>query len=440
MLCLESLQNHLELDSFEEYTPFSNFETRSAVKTLVLTHCYGRGKTKAEICVPRLPRGITLVAANALPSVELRSILPTKKRMGRGRARILSQHAANQAEQVKQFPTSTARHVSMGTPKESPFQHPFEHPTGSTDFGTTLFDDSDCYMSDEENQEEILLPSQRGMVSRPFLPPPKHTKSFDVKSKNDFPTLGGAPQNDVNTNTNNAATSVRTFPPLPPRLSKKVTNVDIIFEPMKDKKSKKKRKSENKNRSETRMVDTESQRMDIDSDGTMRDKYVICDAEGIPGKENVTVKPMLELSALREPLPVEADVNDMSGDKIDSKKTVVSDSCDVKHVKGLPLQHTDSWTIVGANVIQIEGVPKDGNTTELEEMVSAYGVVLESQKKTLSDGRGAMRFRYSDSDFCEWAVSCLHDSDCVFPVLIHLVLWFATLWNDGETDETRERG
>lgn len=77
------------------------------------------------------------------PSIELRSILPTKKRMGRGRARILSQHAANQAEQVKQFPTSTARNVSMGTPKESPFQHPFEHPTGSTDFGTTLFDDSD---------------------------------------------------------------------------------------------------------------------------------------------------------------------------------------------------------------------------------------------------------------------------------------------------------
>ncbi|XP_046569701.1 uncharacterized protein LOC124278013 isoform X2 [Haliotis rubra] len=417
MLSLERLQNHLELDSFEDCVPC--YETRSAVKALVLTHCYGRGKTKAEISIPRLPRGITLVAANALPSIDLTNILPTKKRAGRGRARILTQHAADQAEQLKRFPASTARPASIGTTGESLFQYPFGSSTCSSDSGTTLFDDSDCYMSDEENgnEEEILLPSQRGMVSRPFLPPPKHTKSFDVQSKNDFPTLGGTPHDDVNMNTNNAATSGRTFPPLPPRLSKKVTNVDIIFEPMKDRKSKKKRKSENKNRSETKKASANSQdtHKDIHTDSTMIDLDVICHAEEITNKENNSVKDILEVSAQMEPLPVEAVVKDSSGGEIDSKKTVTSDSCDVKNVKRVQLQHEESWTIVGANVIQIEGIPTDGNTTELEEMVSAYGVVLESEKKTLCDGRGAMRFRYSDSDFCEWAVSCLHDSDCVFP-------------------------
>ncbi|XP_067671362.1 uncharacterized protein [Haliotis asinina] len=417
MFTLERLQNHLELDSFETCAPCH--ETRSSVKALVLTNCYGRGKTKAEISIPRLPRGITLVPANVLPSIDLRNILPTKKRAGRGRARMLTQHAADQAEQLKRFPASTDRPLSIGSPGESPFQYPFGSSTCSSDSGTTLFDDSDCFMSDEENgnQEEILLPSQRGMVSRPFLPPPKHTKLFDVQSKNDFPSLGGTPHGNVNTNTNNTTTSGRTFPPLPPSLSKKVTNRDIVFEPMKDRKSKKKRKSENKNRSDTKKASANSQNnhTDIHTDSTMRDLDVICHTEKITNKETNSVKDILEVPAHMEPIHVEAVVKDSNGGKTDSKKTVTSDICDVTTMERPQLQYTDSWTIVGANVIQIEGIPKDGNTTELEEMVSAYGVVLESEKMTLSDGRGAMRFRYSDSDFCEWAVSCLHDSDCVFP-------------------------
>lgn len=72
------------------------------------------------------------------------------------------------------------------------------------------------------------------------------------------------------------------------------------------------------------------------------------------------------------------------------------------------------WTLAGENIIQCDGLPRKCDISVLEEIIASFGKIIDSQTIVVGNS-SSVRFKLGNSDSCEWAISCLHDSDCVYP-------------------------
>lgn len=78
------------------------------------------------------------------------------------------------------------------------------------------------------------------------------------------------------------------------------------------------------------------------------------------------------------------------------------------------------WRIYGSNAIQVDGLPKNCDISELHGMVAGFGTVVDFQIRHLSSGT-SVRFRLHNKDACEYAVQCLDETDCLFPGILIIV-------------------
>ncbi|XP_033733166.1 uncharacterized protein LOC117322389 isoform X2 [Pecten maximus] len=72
------------------------------------------------------------------------------------------------------------------------------------------------------------------------------------------------------------------------------------------------------------------------------------------------------------------------------------------------------WNITQGHVVQLDGLPKGCDLSTLEELVAQYGTIKETQVLQY-EASVAVRFRLTSEDACEWVVSCLDGTDCLFP-------------------------
>ncbi|OWF45061.1 uncharacterized protein LOC110457517 [Mizuhopecten yessoensis] len=72
------------------------------------------------------------------------------------------------------------------------------------------------------------------------------------------------------------------------------------------------------------------------------------------------------------------------------------------------------WSITQGNVVQLDGLPKGCDLSTLEELIAQYGTIQQTQILEY-EASVAVRFRLHSEDACDWVVSCLDGTDCLFP-------------------------
>ncbi|XP_060076498.1 uncharacterized protein LOC132556129 [Ylistrum balloti] len=72
------------------------------------------------------------------------------------------------------------------------------------------------------------------------------------------------------------------------------------------------------------------------------------------------------------------------------------------------------WKITQGNIIQLDGLPRQMDFSTLEELIAQYGTIQETQVLEYEDSV-AVRFRLTSEDACDWVVSCLDGTECLFP-------------------------
>ena len=186
--------------------------------------------------------------------------------------------------------------------------------------------DSDAEDAEDENEAFVapLLPSQRSFSFCPCVPPTKKKIVPNLKSVDDFPSLGGEP---ASTATPKSETKTMASGTVHSEHSGPTNKPDY------------KRKSKSKKKS---------------------------------GKCQVVKKANNKHSVSAPP----AEQSKVSTESLDSKWH----------------QITKEWTVKGDNVIQIEGLPSTGDTSNLEDLISSFGTILKMEHRLLKDKR-ALRIR-----------------------------------------------
>ncbi|KAK3091761.1 hypothetical protein FSP39_022440 [Pinctada imbricata] len=79
---------------------------------------------------------------------------------------------------------------------------------------------------------------------------------------------------------------------------------------------------------------------------------------------------------------------------------------------------TDSWSLCGPYVVQMNNVPCGCDISVLQDIVSSYGMIKELEVMKLGSS-ASVRFQLESSDSCEWVVECLDNTECIFPNVLN---------------------
>ncbi|XP_041362782.1 uncharacterized protein LOC121378595 [Gigantopelta aegis] len=348
-------------------------EVRSTMPQLVSSQCYGRGKSLSDIIFPRIPRHLRNIPQKTQPT-EFQS-------RGRGRAHVLKERIENlesssrsssqeSLSSLLQAMDATSRPGNSAKPESS------VEKTSKNIYDTLFLDLTDSATEDAEDGDTDFvvppLPSKRNFSFRPCVPPALRKPVPNLKCMDDFPSLSGD------------AESTATHESDPMTESSSRTS---CFE------------------------DTELPKTldDVVPVSFVEEADLLAE---LPS--NWTVKKSKNKSKTKQKLKKGCKKVEKSNDKKDCfsvpsglRKVSLQGSDSTTHVA------TEGWVVKGDNVIQIEGLPSIGDTSNLEDLISSFGTVLNMQHRLLSDKR-VIRIRYNTAEACEWAMACLHDSDCIF--------------------------
>ncbi|KAL5019160.1 hypothetical protein ScPMuIL_004882 [Solemya velum] len=75
---------------------------------------------------------------------------------------------------------------------------------------------------------------------------------------------------------------------------------------------------------------------------------------------------------------------------------------------------SSKWNVKGDFVIQLNGLPASYDLSGITELIGAFGTVGEVDQQCC-ENVSAIRIRLNSAEECDFVVSCLHDTDCLFP-------------------------
>ncbi|XP_052263166.1 uncharacterized protein LOC127866577 isoform X2 [Dreissena polymorpha] len=84
-------------------------------------------------------------------------------------------------------------------------------------------------------------------------------------------------------------------------------------------------------------------------------------------------------------------------------------------IKKAPVAKENSiWRLYGRDVVQVDGLPSDVDLTHLHSLVNGFGVIKDSQVRTLNS-MISVRYKLVNEEACEFCAQCLHNSECIVP-------------------------
>lgn len=355
-------------DFYDEIVPLCDELVDNEEEERVITcRCYGRGKKLSEVEVPRVPQlHFRTEKERYIEKIRLDEN-PKAKRRGRGRAKVHQLLTDNMMSTVGQPQVSVPSIAPFITNAVPPNIGP---PTNTGGFGRPSSSSNHHSHNGYENMEfSNIQPSRRGFSIEDFI-----SESSTKKKKK-----------------NNRSAAMCTNP-LP-------NSVEETEESS----------SEN---NESVVITLAS----LDSAGSTKqiDGYLLSKMLNIPciGGEKIintdsSVPGSLtssSMSALNDVYRFEEAVH------VPPKKNKKCGKVSTSNEKS---EQEDGWVLNGKNVVEIYDLPGDCDVTLLQDIIAAYGAIIESD--VISSGSTvSVRYQLDSSEAANWVISNLDNADYLF--------------------------